>query len=517
MKILSATENKNLDKLAIEEYEIPGIVLMEHAAREVVSTIVSFQAFATENFHKALVVCGKGNNGGDGFGVARWLAIHGYKVKVFLVGARPSDLVGDALLEYNMFTKGGGSVEIIEDEADELIFKLALNRCDFVIDAILGIGFSGELRPELKKVCQLINQANKFVVAVDMPTGVNADDGSMDEDAIRAQLTVTMNVFKPGQWLFPGRECVGDLKCVGIGLSQEILENYPSNAFLIDDEMLCNLFPERNANAHKGEAGRVAICAGSPGFTGAAALAARGAIKTGSGLVSILTPLSSRDVIAGLVIEAMTQGLNEKTPGILGSGAVNQILDFASKCNALAMGPGLGTNEATQEVIREVLRKLDLPVVIDADAITALKDHLDILNEMQAPKVITPHVGEMARLTGLEAAEIEANRLEMAYKYAKEWNAVIVLKGAPTIIGTPSGNIYINPTGSSCMATGGAGDILTGMIISLLGQGISVDQAAICAVYLHGLAGQKATGGARGLAASEIAEEIPGILHEYLL
>lgn len=517
MKLLSAVENKNLDRLAMEKYAIPGIVLMEHAAREVVEAIVNSKDFEEDDFQKAIVICGKGNNGGDGFGVARWLSIYGYQVKVFLVGARPSQLTGDALLEYNMFTKGGGVVETIADETEELIFRIALKHSDFVVDAMLGIGFSGELRPELKRVCQLVNASGKYIVAVDMPTGVNADDGSIDEDAIRANQTVTMNVFKPGQWLFPGRECVGRVKCVGIGMSDKVLEDFPANAHLIDDEMLYSLFPERRENAHKGEAGRVAICAGSPGFTGAAALAAKGAIKTGSGLVSVLTPLASRDVIAGLVIEAMTQGLIERMPGVLGGGAVGQILEFAAKCDVLAIGPGLGTNEASQEVIRDVLSQTETPVVIDADAITALKDHLDILKNMHAPKVLTPHVGEMARLTGLSAEEIEANRMATAYKYAIDWNAVVVLKGAPTIVGTPSGNVYLNPTGAASMATGGCGDVLTGMLASLIGQGISVEQAAICAVYIHGLAGENATEGTRGLAASEITEEIPEVIHEYLL
>jgi len=281
--------------------------------------------------------------------------------------------------------------------------------------------------------------------------------------------------------------------------------------------MLFALFPERRENAHKGEAGRVAICAGSPGFTGAAALAAKGAIKTGSGLVSVLTPLASRDVIAGIVIEAMTQGLIERMPGVLGGGAVGQILEFANKCDVLAIGPGLGTNEASQDVIRDVLSKVETPVVIDADALTALKDHLDILTNMQAPKILTPHVGEMSRLTGLSVEEIEENRMAMAYKYAIDWNAVVVLKGAPTIVGTPSGNVYLNPTGSSSMATGGCGDVLTGIIASLVGQGITAEQAAICGVYVHGLAGENATEGTRGLAASEITDEIPGVLHEYLL
>lgn len=517
MKLLSAVENKNLDLLAMEKYSIPGIVLMEHAAREVVEAIVNSKDFEEDDFQKAIVICGKGNNGGDGFGVARWLSIHGYQVRVFLVGARPSQLSGDALLEYAMFTKGGGRVETITDETEELIFKLALSNSDFVVDAMLGIGFSGELRTELKNICKLVNASDKYIVAVDMPTGVNADDGSIDADAIRANLTVTMNVFKPGQWLFPGRGCVGRMKCVGIGMSENILEEFPANAHLIDDEMLYALFPERRENAHKGEAGRVAICAGSPGFTGAAALAAKGAIKTGSGLVSVLTPLASRDVIAGIVIEAMTQGLLERMPGILGGGAIGQILEFAKKCDVIAIGPGLGTNEATQDVIRDVISKVEIPVVIDADALTALKDHLDILKNMKASKVLTPHVGEMSRLTGLSVEEIEANRMSIAYKYAIDWNAVVVLKGAPTIVGTPSGNIYLNPTGSSSMATGGCGDVLTGIIASLIGQGISVEQAAICGVYVHGLAGENATEGTRGLAASEITDEIPQVLHEYLL
>ena len=325
---------------------------------------------------------------------------------------------------------------------------------------------------------------------------------------MRADHTVTMALVKTGLLLYPGREYCGDIELADISMPVKLVEEYQSDKYRLTDEIVRELLPLRKANAHKGDAGRVVICAGSPGYTGAAALASDAAVKAGAGLVSLYTPLSSRDVLAIKLTEVMVHGLLERMPGILGGGAASDVASSAESADVLAIGPGLGTSESTQEAVRTILQKITTPVVIDADALTALAGHTEILAAMQAQKVLTPHPGEMARLTGLEIAEIEADRINVAKKYAEEWQAIVVLKGAPTVIGCPNGTVYVNSTGNSSLATGGSGDVLTGIIAGLAAQEISLQEAAICGVYLHGLAAEL-TGIDIGLAAGELAALLP--------
>lgn len=347
------------------------------------------------------------------------------------------------------------------------------------------------------------------VVSIDVPSGVSADTGSADKNAVQADITVTMALAKPGLFLYPAAELSGEIIVADIGMPKILLECIDSKKFLLTENIACDLLPQRNGNCHKGEAGRVVVTAGSPGFTGAAALCSEAAVKAGAGLVSLLTPLCSREVLAVKLTEIMVEGLIERMPGDLGGGAAGTVLDKAGRADVLAIGPGLGTSESTMEVIREILQSVEVPVIIDADALTALQGHVGILNTMGAPKVLTPHPGELGRLLDLGPAEVDARRLELAGKYAAEWDAVLVLKGAPTVIGCPDGNVYINTTGNSAMATGGSGDVLTGIIAGLAAQGISVQEAALAGVYMHGLAGDLASKGIIGMAAGEISQYLP--------
>lgn len=507
MKIVFAEEMKNLDKQAVEEYAMPGIVLMENAAKAVADKTAELAL--AENSSRIVVLCGKGNNGGDGFGAAKWLLNYGFKVKVLLVGCSMEDIAGDALLQLKMYQQAGGSVECINSAEDCQLAEIICLKADLLVDAILGTGFSGELQGTVKEVCRIINSCRKTVVAVDIPTGVHADDGSVADAAVKADCTVTMAMLKAGLLLYPAQEYVGELVCADLGMPEKLIENCPSKKYLLTEAIVQDLLPLRKGNAHKGDAGRVTVAAGSPGYTGAAALAAAGAVKAGAGLVSLLAPLSCRDILSIKLTEVMVHGLLERMPGILGGGAVSDIVAKANAGDVLAIGPGLGTAENTQDVIREVIKKTEVPMVIDADALTALKGHLEILQENTAPKVLTPHPGEMARLLNMDADEADKCRLAIAEKYAREWNCIIVLKGAPTVIGCPDGSVYINTTGCNAMATGGSGDVLTGIIAGLACQNISLQEAALCGVYLHGLAGELASDGTVGLAAGDIAELLP--------
>lgn len=506
MKLVTAKEMKALDVQAQNDYAMPGILLMDNAAQAVAEAV--HEALTALEGERVVIFCGGGNNGGDGLGAARWLQSYGVSVRAFVVGAALDAVQGDAAVELAMFTKAGGRVEALSTEDDWVLAELAASKADVLVDALLGTGFHGELEGDVLRACELLNKSEKYILAVDVPTGVNADNGAVSENAVRADHTVTMALVKTGLLLYPGREYCGDIELADISMPVKLVEDYKSDKYRLTDEIVRELLPLRKANAHKGDAGRVVICAGSPGYTGAAALASDAAVKAGAGLVSLYTPLSSRDVLAIKLTEVMVHGLLERMPGILGGGAASDVASSAEAADVLAIGPGLGTSESTQEAVRTILQKITTPVVIDADALTALAGHTEILPAMQAQKVLTPHPGEMARLTGLEIAEIEADRINVAKKYAEQWQAIVVLKGAPTVIGCPNGTVYVNSTGNSSLATGGSGDVLTGIIAGLAAQEISLQEAAICGVYLHGLAAEL-TGIDIGLAAGELAALLP--------
>ncbi len=507
MRIVSTEEMRTIDAKAIQEYKIPGLLLMDQAARAVADEV---KAMLTDEADRVVVVCGKGNNGGDGFGAARWLKSAGVNVKVLLIDAKAENLSGDAAEEAAMYVADGGEIIEVVEEDDWLVAEITLTKADIIVDAILGTGFAGELREAVQHAAQLINSCKQraAIVAVDVPSGVNSNDGSAANDAVVADVTLCFGLVKEGLLLFPAREKTGEIKLIDIGYPNALLQEEGTGKYMITSAIVNKLMPARAANAHKGDAGRVVVCAGSPGFVGAAALASNAAVKAGAGLVSLYTPLSSQTALAVKLTEVMVHGLLERMPGALGGAAVNDVVTAANQADILAIGPGLGQAASTQEVVLSILEKAEVPVVIDADALNAVATKIEILQQMQAPKVVTPHPGEMARLTGLTIEEIDRNRIEIAEKYAKEWNAVVVLKGAPTVVAGPEGSIYVNTTGTSALATGGTGDVLTGIIAGLAAQGITLQEAAICGVYLHGLAGNIACEAEYGLAAGEIADQL---------
>ena len=512
MKLVNVQEMKQLDQMATAEYAVPGILLMDNAAQAVADAVND--SLDELDGESVVVFCGGGNNGGDGFGAARWLQNYGARVRVFVVGKALEAVTGDAAAELAMLQKTDIKVEAIASDDDWLLAELAVAKADLLVDALAGTGFHGELEGDILRACKLLNESEKYIVAVDVPTGVNADNGTVAENAVRADKTVTMALLKTGLLLYPGREYCGDIELADIGMPAKMADECASKKYRLTDDIVREL-PLRKADAHKGDAGRAVICAGSPGFTGAAALSSYAAVKAGAGLVSLYTPLSSRDVLAGKLTEVMVHGLLERMPGILGGGAAGDVAKNANAADVLAIGPGLGTSESTQQAVRDILLQLQVPVVIDADALTALQGHTEILTQMQAAKVLTPHPSEMARLIGKEISEINADRINIAMQYAKEWNAVLVLKGAPTVIACPDGTVYVNSTGSSVLATGGSGDVLTGIIAGLAAQEITLQEAAVCGVYLHGKAAD-ISGIDIGLAAGELAQFLPEARHEVL-
>ena len=507
MKLVYAHEMGALDKKAAEEFYLPTAVLMENAGRAVAEAAA--ELLGGDVYAKSIAVfAGKGNNGGDGLVAARWLSAAGARVKIFLA-APAADFAGAAGVQLKTCAKSGLGITVLTEESDWDVAEIAAAHADVIVDALLGTGFKGELKDAYGRACKLINSVQAQVLAVDVPSGTEADTGAADENAVQAAATVTMQLPKVGLYLYPTAELAGKIITVPIGMPEALTSQAEGSKYLVDSSMVRDFLPLRSGNCHKGEAGRVTVAAGSPGYTGAAALCAQAAVKAGAGLVSLYTPLCSREVLAVKLTEVMVKGLIERMPGVLGGGAVSEVLDAANKADVLAIGPGLGTSEATGDVIINILEGYEGTAVIDADALTALSRKPELLTQLKCTKILTPHPGEMARLCGLTAAEVDARRVELAAQYAKEWNCVLVLKGAPTVIGCPDGTVYVNTTGCSAMATGGCGDVLTGIIAGLCAQGVEAEAAAVCGVYLHGLAGELAAKESIGLAVGEITAFLP--------
>ena len=417
MQILLAEEMRALDRAAEEEIGIPGLVLMENAGRAVADAAEKLLGACRHK--KVLIFAGKGNNGVDGSGAGRWLHNRGAEVTLVLACAA-EELSGSAADELQYYIACGATVLEVTDADDNLRFaeieNLAL-RADLLIDALLGTGFSGKMRSLFLRLCGCINRAKEknpacSILAVDIPTGVNADTGEADGSAVKADATVTMALPKLGLYLYPGAEHAGTIQVADIGMPSSLLKETEGNRILIEKELVQTMLPDRPKNAHKGSAGRVAVVAGSYGYVGAAALCSFAAVKGGAGLVTLLTPENTREILAIKLTEVMVKGL---------------------------------------------------PVSDEA-----LKDHTELLSHMLAEKVLTPHPGEMARITGIRISEIEKNRVEVARLYAEKWQAVVVLKGVPTVVALPDGTVYLNTTGTPAMATGGSGDVLTGLIAALL-------------------------------------------------
>ena len=514
MQILLADEMRALDRAAEEEIGIPGLVLMENAGRAVADAAEKMLGSCC---HKRIVIfAGKGNNGGDGSGAGRWLNNRGAEVTLVLA-CTAEELSGSAADELQYYVACGAAVLEVTDADDNLQFAEIENLligADLVIDGLLGTGFTGKMRSLFGRLCRCINQIkeknpNCRVLAIDIPTGVNADTGAADKDAVRADCTVTMALPKLGLYLYPGADCAGELQVADIGMPASLLKEAAGNRILITNDMVKTMLPTRPKNAHKGSAGRVVLVAGSCGYVGAAALSSFAAVKGGAGLVTLLTPEDAREILAIKLTEVMVKGLPAAENEAVPEEALEVVSEALEKADVLAIGPGFGVSDATGSLIREILVTTAVPCVIDADAITALQDHTELLSHMLAEKVLTPHPGEMSRITGIRIGEIEKNRVEVARLYAEKWQAVIVLKGVPTVVALPDGTVYLNNTGTPAMATGGSGDVLTGLIAALIGQGLTVADAAVAGVYLHGLAGELAAHGSIGLAASELAEMLP--------
>ncbi|MDO8684139.1 MAG: NAD(P)H-hydrate dehydratase [Armatimonadota bacterium] len=505
MKIVTAAQMRELDRRATEEYGVPSLLLMENAG---IRTFAAVSRILEGVEGKSiLVVSGKGNNGGDGFVIARHLQEAGANVTVALA-CDPEEVKGDARANLEtVFRMGIPSLQI-KDVSD---IQRHLASCDLIVDALFGAGVKGEITGLPAAIIDAINVSGKTVISVDLPSGLNADTGEISGHCIIADETVTFALPKIGLVTYPGAKYVGRLTVGDIGIPSQLLDDPSLKIELLTDEIIRGLLPDREPDAHKGTFGHLLVLAGSVGMTGAACLASEAGARVGAGLVTLGCAWGLNDIFEVKLTEAMTVPLAETEARSLAPDAVGAVTALAKKCTAVAIGPGLGRHPDTDRFVQSVLPRLELPVVIDADALNALAGAKEIFVQLRAPAVITPHPGEMSRLLGTSSAEVQSDRLKVALDAAAKFGVVVVLKGARTVIASPDGRAFINPTGNAGMASGGMGDVLTGAIGGFLAQGLSPLDAAICGVYLHGLAGDLVADelGVAGLLASDLLLKLP--------
>lgn len=511
MKLVTGRQMAAIDRRAVAS-GASGFDLMENAGRGVFEAAVG--RLRGISGKTVAVACGKGNNGGDGFVVARLLRAAQVPVQVFLL-ARSEDVSGDARAHLEQARSAGVEAQEVTREGDIEILTQGVAASDLIVDALLGTGLRGGARGLLAPAIEAINRAGRPVVAVDVPSGLDADTGRAEGPCVQAALTVTFALPRIGHFLFPGRALCGALRLVDIGIPDAAIEAEGIDVHLTTAADARLWLPRRRPDAHKGDCGRVVVLAGSVGLTGAATLCASAAVRAGAGLVTVGVPSSLNDILEVKLTEAMTVPLPEvRRHRCLSLRARGEILRLVERADAVALGPGVGTHREAVELVHRLLADIPVPLVLDADGLNALTGRPDLLKARPASTVITPHPGEFGRLTGRPVSELRADPIGCARAFAASYGAVVALKGAPTVVADPSGVVSVNPTGNAGMATGGAGDALTGVIVALIGQGLSPEVAARLGVYLHGAAGDlvRDRAGEIGLAAGDLVEGVPEVV-----
>ncbi len=512
MRLATPDEMRQMDRAAAESYGVSGLALMENAGAAVarVAYRVATRAARTElccrgGPARSMSVCilaGRGNNGGDGFAAARHLAGYGARVSVYVVGD-PCAIQGDARANLDAMVKSGIAVVPLIGEGAWNAVRADLAASDVIIDAVLGTGARGAPSPEAARAISLMNESPAPIVAVDVPSGVHALTGEVAGECVIAHITVTLALAKTGLLTYPGASCVGRVVVDGIGMPPALVESSGIRTRLTTPDDVRVALPVRRPDAHKGDFGRVLIVAGSLGMSGAPSLAAMGALRSGAGLVHLSVPA----VIAGEVSARHAEVMTHPTP----EGNLPAILEMATACQAVVVGPGMSRGERTSAIVDAMIAELRVPLVLDADAVNVLAGRAQALREAKAPVVLTPHPGELGRLLGVGADEINRDRLGWARRAALETGATVVLKGARTVIADRTGEAYVNPTGNPGMATAGMGDVLAGVIGSLCAAGLSGLAAGYCSAYIHGLAGDFAARkrGWDGMVAGDVLAHVP--------
>jgi NAD(P)H-hydrate epimerase len=496
---------RDFDRRATTEFGIPSLDFMESAGRAVFEAVCDLISGVRDK--NVVVIAGKGNNGGDGFVTARLLREAGADVSA-LVLADPSEIAGDARVNLDKLRQLGQEIQQILSGQQAYD---ALKSADAVVDAIFGTGLHGAVTGLAEAVIMAINRANRPTVAVDIPSGMDADTGKVLGACVAAEVTVTFALPKIGLVMYPGAEYVGKLIVADIGIPHDLYREV--NVSLVSKSEVKAAIPHRPADGHKGTFGTCLVFAGSAGYTGAAALSSEAALRVGAGLSILAVPQCLQDIMSIKLTEVITRAMPETQTHALSDKALGQATALCDRASSIALGCGIGTDESTRKFVQEFVRSVSKPMVIDADGLNCLAG-ASVLEGEHGPLVITPHPGEMGRLLGKTTAEIQADRLASVKEAAARFHCVAILKGARTLVAEPGGHVFLNPTGNSGMATAGTGDVLAGMIGGLLSQGCDPLWAAVSGVYIHGLAGDIAAAsiGPVGFLARDVLQSIPTAL-----
>ena len=504
MRILTAESMSQVDRVAIEDFGIPSLVLMENAALGLVDAIGE----SYPEVRAVSIFCGPGNNGGDGLALARHLSIRGYHVEVTLVtgGRQPA---GDAAIQLGICQAQGLPIREVEEEDGIQGCVEMARRTDLVVDALFGIGLARPLEGQFAELVQALNSLPVPRLAVDLPSGLRGSFSEVPGPHLEADLTVTFGAPKVAHVLSPAADAVGEVVVADLGIPTEILDQAEGDLHLLTaDELAVELVPRAEAS-HKGDFGHLVVVAGSTGKAGAAILAARAAVRSGTGLVTAAVPAGIVQTVDLGSIESMSLALPESVPEGLDGACLQLLHDFLGDKQALAVGPGLGLADSTVDVVRRLVLEARLPVVLDADGLNAFAGNLDRLASRTGATILTPHPGELARLLDTQTSRVQEQRIASAKEAARRSGAVVVLKGHRSLIASPTGEVFVNPTGNAGMASGGMGDVLTGVIAGLVAQGYEPLVAALLGTFVHGLAGDIAAEAGRGvisLAATDLLE-----------
>lgn len=500
MRILTADEIRKVEKLAFERY-FSEPELMKNAGLKCAEKIIKNYGELIKG-EKVSVLCGNGKNAGDGFVISKALCEFGAVPQIVICDKEPQ--IDEPIMYYN---------ETLEYGVESVHFNEAELSDTLIVDCIFGIGFHGEPREPFSAVFDAVNNSKATVVSVDTPSGTNASDGSVYK-AIKADLTIAISTLKYCHILPPANNYCGKTVVVNIGIPEDCYEG--EYAQTITKQFVKSCFPKRNINMNKGQAGHLLNICGSYAMPGAAVICAKSALKCGTGLLKCAFPKSVYPVITSHLTQPIFSPVSENESKTISIGSLTKLLEELEWADCVALGCGIGDNDDTQVIVNQIIKESEVPVVLDADGINCVVKNINVLKEAKAPLVLTPHPGEMSRLTGLSIADIQANRIETAKNFAAENSVVLVLKGANTVV-TDGESVFVNTTGNAGMAMGGTGDMLTGMIASFISQGINSFDAAKCAVYIHGLCGDITAKeiSTRGMTVDDMIELLGALMGEF--
>lgn len=489
--------------------------LMENAGQACANLIKKHFAIEKNSQKNVLVICGKGKNGGDGFVIARALWEHGCNVTVMLACGEPK--AADAVEMFSLVE--ATSIDIVRYNNNLTVLKPLLNNAQIIVEAVFGTGFSGTLDSSLSVLAQAVNAADGKVVSIDVPAGADCDKATVQGTAFKADMTIAISALKPIHVMKPCNQYCGKLAVADIGITGDDLKKISSvTCFTLDSNEIRAMLPKRKPVSNKGTYGHALCVCGSMRMTGAAYLSVSGALRTGAGLVTAAFPQSAYPAIASKLTEPLLLPLEPNFEGTFAFSAMADIIEASKRSNAVLIGCGIGFNKDTTTLVHNLIKEIKSPMIIDADGINALSTNIDILKEAQAPIILTPHPGEMSRLCGRSVAEIIANPVAIAYEFARKHGVTVVLKTSNTVVCNPTASgVYINTTGNAGLARGGSGDLLAGMIVSLLAQGMTPFTAAVCAVHLHGLAADNVAEktSMRGMLPSDVLNNLPELFSKF--